>query len=241
MPDPKQMSGIPRPVTDLPNGTVSVRVIRGSCPTTSQSSGRAARGLARCRTAKTDEAGRAEFGNAAAWRHDQGGGGRRRRASRVAGVSGAGAGRHSADAGRDRQVERGRAPPRSDAPGGDRRGRDRRRDRASSSSRATRPLPVYYLLDITNNARAPVNPPTPSRSTCRQVRSASTILEGSSPQATVTGTSVQVAGPFPPGQHLVQVGTSAAGVGGSVDSPNGSRRPFEHLGRHRQEGRRRDA
>src|SRR5262245_39195231 len=30
MPDPKQMSGIPRPTGDLPTGTVSVRLIRGS-------------------------------------------------------------------------------------------------------------------------------------------------------------------------------------------------------------------
>src|SRR5581483_6284325 len=29
MPDPKQMSGIPRPVTDLPDGHISVRLIRG--------------------------------------------------------------------------------------------------------------------------------------------------------------------------------------------------------------------
>ena len=29
MPDPKQMSGIPRPVDDLPNGAISVRLIRG--------------------------------------------------------------------------------------------------------------------------------------------------------------------------------------------------------------------
>ena len=29
MPDPKQMSGIPRPVDDLPTGSVSVRLIRG--------------------------------------------------------------------------------------------------------------------------------------------------------------------------------------------------------------------
>ena len=28
-PDPRQMAGIPRPVDDLPNGSVSVRVIRG--------------------------------------------------------------------------------------------------------------------------------------------------------------------------------------------------------------------
>ena len=29
MPDPKQMAGIPRPVDDLPAGSVSVRLIRG--------------------------------------------------------------------------------------------------------------------------------------------------------------------------------------------------------------------
>ena len=29
MPDAKEMSGIPRPAADLPNGTVSVRLIRG--------------------------------------------------------------------------------------------------------------------------------------------------------------------------------------------------------------------
>src|SRR5687767_8758336 len=28
--DPRQMAGIPRPVDDLPNGSVSVRVIRGA-------------------------------------------------------------------------------------------------------------------------------------------------------------------------------------------------------------------
>ena len=29
MPDPKQMAGIPRPVSDLPDGSISVRLIRG--------------------------------------------------------------------------------------------------------------------------------------------------------------------------------------------------------------------
>ena len=29
MPDPKQMAGIPRPVNDLPDGSISVRLIRG--------------------------------------------------------------------------------------------------------------------------------------------------------------------------------------------------------------------
>ena len=36
MPDPKQMSGIPRPVTDLPAGHVSVRLIRGQLRITSR-------------------------------------------------------------------------------------------------------------------------------------------------------------------------------------------------------------
>src|SRR4029077_20315686 len=30
MPDPKQMSGIPRPVGDLPDGSITVLVVRGS-------------------------------------------------------------------------------------------------------------------------------------------------------------------------------------------------------------------
>src|SRR3981081_1786138 len=30
MPDPKQMAGIPRPVDDLPNGAISVRLIRAA-------------------------------------------------------------------------------------------------------------------------------------------------------------------------------------------------------------------
>ena len=55
MPDPKQMSGIPRPVSDLPDGTVSVRLIRGDLsnnitdfPVEMQAGGKS-------RTVKTDE------------------------------------------------------------------------------------------------------------------------------------------------------------------------------------------
>src|SRR3981081_2885100 len=62
MPDPKQMAGIPRPVDDLPSGSVSVRLIRG------QLSNNIADhpvelhfGNGRVLTAKTDDAGRAQF------------------------------------------------------------------------------------------------------------------------------------------------------------------------------------
>src|SRR5580698_938274 len=62
MPDPKQMSGIPRPVTDLPNGTVSVRLIRGALSNNIQNFPVELHVGSEVRTAKTDEAGRAEFG-----------------------------------------------------------------------------------------------------------------------------------------------------------------------------------
>src|SRR5215831_14833992 len=62
MPDPKQMAGIPRPVTDLPDGSISVRLIRG------QLSNNIASHLVELHYANgrvvkvnTDDAGRAQF------------------------------------------------------------------------------------------------------------------------------------------------------------------------------------
>src|SRR5215212_12211132 len=61
MPDPKQMSGIPRPVDDLPKGAISVRLIRGSLsnniaghPVNLEIGGKVT-------TVNTDESGRAQF------------------------------------------------------------------------------------------------------------------------------------------------------------------------------------
>src|SRR6476661_8565375 len=61
MPDPKEMSGIPRPVDDLPNGAISVRLIRGALsnnivdhPVKLVAGGKEL-------TVKTDDGGRAQF------------------------------------------------------------------------------------------------------------------------------------------------------------------------------------
>src|SRR5687768_356770 len=61
MPDPKQMSGIPLPVPDVPVGTVTVRVIRGQLtnPLPGQTVELTVAGASR--TAQTDDAGRATF------------------------------------------------------------------------------------------------------------------------------------------------------------------------------------
>src|ERR1700704_6223566 len=62
MPDPKQMSGIPRPVTDLPERTISVRVIRGDLSKTIPNQPVDLLVAGKTQTVKTDANGRAEFG-----------------------------------------------------------------------------------------------------------------------------------------------------------------------------------
>src|SRR3954462_14634564 len=63
MPDPRQMSGIPRPVDDLPNGSVSVRVIRGDMSHNLQNQPVEMRAGNTTRTVNTDAEGRAQFDN----------------------------------------------------------------------------------------------------------------------------------------------------------------------------------
>src|SRR5436190_5160363 len=61
MPDPKQMAGIPRPVTDLPDGAVSVRLIRGQLSNNIAGHPVELHTGGNTTTVKTDENGRAEF------------------------------------------------------------------------------------------------------------------------------------------------------------------------------------
>src|SRR5213080_2374459 len=61
MPDPKEMSGIPRPVDDLPNGAISVRLIRGSLANNIVNHPVKIVGGGKELTVKTDENGRAQF------------------------------------------------------------------------------------------------------------------------------------------------------------------------------------
>src|SRR5689334_7405468 len=61
MPDPKEMSGIPRPVTDLPDRAISVRLIRGSLSNNITNFPVELHVGTEVRTVRTDDAGRAEF------------------------------------------------------------------------------------------------------------------------------------------------------------------------------------
>src|SRR5215468_11674492 len=61
MPDPKMMSGIPRPVDDLPAGSISVRLIRGDLSNNITGHPVELHVGDKVQTVKTDDQGRAEF------------------------------------------------------------------------------------------------------------------------------------------------------------------------------------
>ena len=60
MPNPKEISGVPLPAPDVPAGTVSVRVVRGSFDEQSDESAVEFTVDGKTQTPKTDENGRAQ-------------------------------------------------------------------------------------------------------------------------------------------------------------------------------------
>jgi hypothetical protein len=213
MPDPKQMSGIPRPVTDLPNGSLSVRLIRGELSNNLTNHPVELHAGSKVTTINTDENGRAQFDKLAPGTT----------VKAVAVVDG-------------ERLESQEFPMPAD-------GGVRLMLVATDTSKgpATTPdappisgqvvigpqsrivlqpsddtLDVFYLLDVENTARAPVNTPAPFAFELPGGAHGS-IMDGSSPQAMIKGRRVWVQGPFPPGHTYVQVSYALPGDGGSVD------------------------
>jgi hypothetical protein len=67
-------------------------------------------------------------------------------------------------------------------------------------------ISVFYILEIMNTARAPVNPATPFLFDVPKASVSTTVLQGSSPLATNSGNHIRVGGPFPSGKTTVQIG-----------------------------------
>ena len=88
---------------------------------------------------------------------------------------------------------------------------------------------IYYLLDVVNNAKTPVNPPTAFAFDLPAGATGTTILEGSSPKASVAGTSIRVAAPFPPGRTLVQAAYQLPAGSASLDLTQRFPAPLEQL------------
>ena len=215
MPDPKQMSGIPRPVDDLPNGAISVRLIRGSLSNNLTGHPVDLHVGPKVITVKTDENGRAEFKDF------------------LTGTAGATVKATADIDGEHLESQEFPAPTR---------GGIRLMLVATDPNKKDTPAPpaqsgtvsigdqsrfvvqpreeavdLFYLLDIANNQTVPVNPPTPFVFDLPAGASGSAIMDGSSPQASVKGLRVTVAGPFAPGHTFVQVATSLPAEDGSIE------------------------
>lgn len=212
MPDVSQMSGVPLPASDLPDGTVSVRVVRGDLSNNVVGHPVELHGGGRTWQATTDENGRAQFANLptgtavhAVAQVDgqrlesqemvvpaQGG-------FRIILVAAAGAAASSPPAtGGARPGGVAEAPtagPGEVTIGGQSRFIVEVADEA---------LDVYALLEIANGGSAPVQPREPLVFALPDGAQGATVLEGSSPQAVVEGRTVKVTGPFAPGQTQVQ-------------------------------------
>lgn len=215
MPDPREMSGIPRPVTDLADNTVSVRMIRGQL--SNNLVGQPVElhilsGAGGVRTATTDQDGRAEFSGIPAGTTVQ------------------------ATATVDGEALESQEFP---FPG---RGGIRLMLVATDPNAPPPPPPleavtapvvigersriviepddevvrVYYLLEILNTNTNPANPPTAFEFEMPSGSGGAALLEGSTSQAQLQGSHLRVPGPFPQGSTVVQFGTQIPVTTGTV-------------------------
>lgn len=228
MPDAREMSGIPRPVDDLAAGTVSVRLIRGDLSNNITGHPVELRVGDAVRTANTDSSGRAEFRNLPA--------GATLRATAVVDEERLESQEFPAPAqggirlllvATDKEKER-RAAEQAAAPAVDGQvvlGGESRIVIEPGDDRVA----VYYLLDISNTARVPVNPTVPFEFDMPPGSTGTTVLQGSSPLATVNGPRVRVGGPFPPGETLVRVACELPVSGGTMEVMATFPAPFQQL------------
>lgn len=208
MPDPREMSGLPLPSGDLPDGVISVRVIRGQLSNNIVDHPVELHEGDTVRVERTDENGRAQFTGIPS--------GATVRAvatvagetleSRSFGVPATGGIRLMLVA---TATEEGGAVGAASGVGGTSAPRIEEVTLGGDSRMFIEldedALQVYYLLDVMNPRAVPVMPPSTLVLDMPTGAQGTTLLEDSSPQANVNGTRVTVPGPFPPGATPVHV------------------------------------
>ena len=218
MPDAKQMSGIPLPVGDLAAGTVTVRVVRGSMANVLAGQLVELTGGPLPLSAKTNDAGRAEFTGLAP-------GARVKASATINGerlesqeftVPPAGGTRVAlvaTDPGMQKRAEEDRSLAQAPAQAGMVVLGERSRFVFEMGEEGVN---VFALLDIVNSARVPVQPPQPVVFDLPETAQGPGILQGSTPQAVLAGKRVTINGPFPPGSTVVQFAYSLRIAGASL-------------------------
>jgi hypothetical protein len=219
MPDPSLIHGKALPAPELPDGTITVRVVRESIGNDIPNQPVSLTATGRTRTAQTDAQGRAQFTNLPVGQEgraaanvdgealqsdpftipDRGG----LRVILVAGIAKA-AQRKAAEA-----AQATAAPPVKGTVvfGGNSRVLVQFADDV---------LQVYYVLEIVNSARNRVDIGGPIVIDLPPGTAGLSVLEGSSPSVTVAGGRITVAGPFAPGTTSVQVAYRVAYNSGTV-------------------------
>lgn len=204
-PDPRQMSGVPLPVSDVPIGTVTVRVLRGGFANPVPSLTVELTGEAGQQRATTNDLGRAEFsglkpGSRVRAVANLGG---ERLESQTFEVPAAGGIRLmlvAADPGGQTPPPAG-PPAAAAAPGEVVLGEESR----FVFEMGEDGLSVFYILQVVNPGSEPVQPPSPVVFVLPAAAKGATVLQGSSPQASVAGDRFQIAGPFAPGATIAQL------------------------------------
>ena len=211
MPDPTAIAGIPLPDGQASNGTVTVRVVRermgnniaGQDVTLTVGKDK--------RTAKTDEQGRAQFtglstgltvqatatvdGETLTSQEfpvpERGG----VRVALIAGIAKAKAAEQAANDAAAKEPAR---------PGVVEIGADSRIIIEYQDDNLT----VFYLLEVINNARTPIDIGGPLLIKLPQGTAGASVMQGSSPHASAKGDMLTITGPFAPGKTVAQVGFS---------------------------------
>jgi hypothetical protein len=216
MPDASQLSGVPLPAPELPNTTVTVRVVRERMGNNITGQTVTLRGAGLSKSAVTDAQGRVQFTDFATGTMvtaeaivdgetlisqtfpvpAKGG----VRVALVAGVAKAAAAEKAA------AEAAAREPARSGVVefGGESR---------IILEYQNDTLQVFYILEIMNNARTPIDIGGPLQIDLPAGAAGGAALQGSSPQASVRGERVTVTGPFAPGKTDVQIGFSLPNAG----------------------------
>jgi hypothetical protein len=77
-------------------------------------------------------------------------------------------------------------------------------------------LTMFYLLEIINNARTPIDVGGPLLFKLPTGAAGASMMQGSSPNASAKGDMLTITGPFPPGKTIAQVGFSLPQAGASI-------------------------
>lgn len=219
MPDASAMAGVPLPAGDVPDATVTVRVLRERMGNNVAGQEVTLRVGGALRTATTDEQGRAQFGNLPTGALVQAtatvdgevltsqefpvparGG------VRVALISGI---EKVAEAEKAAAAAAAKEPAR---PGVVEFGPESRIIFEFQNDTLT----VFYLLEVVNNARTPIDIGGPIIMELPTGASGVSMMQGSSPTASVRGDILTITGPFAPGKTLAQLGFSLPQAGAAT-------------------------